>query len=72
MHSGLYKLELHFSQCWLYTDFIINYTLLQSNNSAAKFHLLNKNIYFYKISAYINGQSLISLIDIIFIIYVVM
>ncbi len=71
MHSGLYKLELHFSQCWLYTDFIINYALLQSNDAVAKFHLLNENIYFYKISAYINGQSLMSLIDIIFI-YVVM
>lgn len=71
MHSGLYKLELHFSQCWLYTDFIINYALLQSNNAVAKFHLLNENIYFYKISAYINDQSLMSLIDIIFI-YVVM
>ena len=67
MHSGLYKLELHFSQCWLYTDFIINYALLQSNDAVAKFHLLNENIYFYKISAYINGQSLMSLIDIIFI-----
>lgn len=71
MHSGLYKLELHFSQCWLYTDFIINYALLQSNDAVAKFHLLNENIYFYKISAYINGQSLMSLIDIIFI-YIVM
>lgn len=71
MHYGLYKLELHFSQCWLYTDFIINYALLQSNNAVAKFYLLNENIYFYKISAYINGQSLMSLIDIIFI-YVVM
>jgi len=37
VHPGLYKIELHFSQCWLYTDFIINYALLQSNNAVAKF-----------------------------------